>query len=239
ALAKEGAKVTLAARHEDALQQASARIAADASGAETLTIQADLSEPSDIQRVFDETQSKWGRVDILVNNLGGPPPGELQEFTDDQWQLAFDLNFRSAMRLNRLALPGMKEREFGRIISVLSKAIREPEDKLGLSTVARTALASYSKLLSLEVAGRGVTVNNVLPGNVETDRLRSVVSTQAKMANRTDGEQRAVRLAGVPAGRFGQPDEVGALIAFLASAHAGYLTGQNIAIDGGQIRAMW
>jgi 3-oxoacyl-[acyl-carrier protein] reductase len=239
ALAREGARVTLVARNAADVESAASQVAAMADGAEALAVAGDLSKPADIERVFNETQRKWGRVDILVNNLGGPPPGELQEFTDEQWQLAFDLNFNSAMRLNRLALPGMKERGHGRIISVLSKAIKEPEDKLGLSTVARTALASYSKLLALEVAANGVTVNNVLPGSIETDRLKSVIQTQAKMADRTIDEQRKVRQGNVPAGRFGMPEEAGALITFLASEPAAFITGQNIAIDGGQIKAMW
>ena len=246
-LAWQGARVTLVARHGADLEQAVERILAERQPAwefgvdreKLLTVEADLSDPADIERVYGETRGKWGQVDILVNNLGGPPPGELQEFTDEQWQLAFDLNFRSAMRLNRLALPGMKERSYGRIISVLSKTIKEPEDKLGLSTVARTALASYSKLLSLEVAANGVTVNNVLPGSIETDRLRSVIEVQAKAGGRTVEEQRAVRLRNVPAGRFGTPEEVAALILFLASDFAGFVTGQNIAIDGGQVKAMW
>ncbi|MDA0798231.1 MAG: SDR family oxidoreductase [Chloroflexi bacterium] len=237
-IAREGGKVTIVARHGDELEAAATRLRAQASDDAVLAVVGDLASPEDIQRVFDETVARWGRVDIVVNNLGGPPPGDLMDFTDDQWQSAFDLSFSSAMRMNRLVLPGMIERQHGRVIAVLSKTIKEPEDRLGLSTVARSALSSYSKLLAQDVAGNGITVNNVLPGSVATDRLQSVIGMQAKANDRTVEEQEAFRLASVPAGRFGDPAELGDLIAFLASARAGFITAQNIAADGGQIKGL-
>lgn len=237
-LAREGASVAIVARHGDELEQAAADIEAATGSDDVLAVVADLANADDTQRVFDSTMERWGRVDIVLNNLGGPPPGELQDFTDEQWHAAFELNFQSAVRLNRLVVPGMRERKHGRIVGVLSKTIKEPEDRLGLSTVARTAMSSYSKLLAQEVVGDGITVNNVLPGSVATGRLTSVIVAQAKANSRSIDEQTAVRLASVPAGRFGEPDEVGDLIAFLASGRAGYVTGQNIAIDGGQIKGL-
>jgi len=237
-LARDGSKVTLVARHGDELQTASSKLQLEVGGNAVLAVVGDLSDPADIQSVFDATIARWGRVDIIVNNIGGPPPGELMDFTDGQWQSAFDLNFSSAMRMNRLVLPGMIERQHGRIIAVLSKTIKEPEDRLGLSTVARSALSSYSKLLAQEVAGNGITVNNVLPGSVATDRLHSVIGMQAKANSRSIAEQEVFRLASVPAGRFGDPAELGDLIAFLASARAGFITAQNIAADGGQIKGL-
>ncbi len=239
ALAAEGACVTIVARHADELEQAAGALRSETSNDQVLAVAADLSEPDDIARVVSLTMERWGRVDIAVNNIGGPPPGELVDFTDEQWQAAFDLNFNSAMRLNRLVLPGMRERKHGRIISVLSKTIKEPEERLALSTVARTALASYSKLLALDVAADGITVNSVLPGSIETGRLQAVLAAQARTAGRTADEQRAVRLSSVAAARFGRPGEAGDLIAFLASDRAGFITGQNIGLDGGQVRAMW
>lgn len=237
-IASEGANVTIVARHADELEAAATALRAQSGADAVLAVVGDLANPDDIQRVYDETVARWGRVDIVVNNLGGPPPGDLMDFTDDQWQSAFDLSFSSAMRMNRLVLPGMIERNHGRIIAVLSKTIKEPEDRLGLSTVARSALSSYSKLLAQEVAANGITVNNVLPGSVATGRLQSVIGMQAKANERTVPEQEAFRLASVPAGRFGDPDELGDLIAFLASGRAGFITAQNIAADGGQIKGL-
>ncbi|MEK9659133.1 MAG: SDR family oxidoreductase [Chloroflexota bacterium] len=238
ALAREGAAVLLVARRPEPLALAADGLRAAVPDARVATIAADLAAPGDIERVAAAAQSAFGQVNIVVNNLGGPPPGEFTAFTDADWQNAFDVSFSSAVRLVRLVLPSMRERGWGRVVSVLSRTIKEPEDRLGLSTVVRTALAAWSKLLAAEVAAEGVTVNTVLPGSVETERLRSVIGVQAKANGRTVEAQRALRLAGVPMGRFGRPEEVGELIAFLASERAGFITGQHVAIDGGQTRGL-
>jgi 3-oxoacyl-[acyl-carrier protein] reductase len=184
-----------------------------------------------------EVTARWGRVDIVVVNLGGPPPGQPTELSDDDWQGAFELSFYSAVGLCRRVLPLMRRQERGRIISILSLSVRQPEDNLALSTVARTAVAAFMKTLSNEVAREGITVNTVLPGSIATERLQGVWEMQARFHGRDLANARDDRLALVPAGRFGAPKEVADLICFLGSERASFLTGLNIPIDGGQNRA--
>ena len=239
ALATEGASVTIVARNADDIERAAESLRRDTATESVLPIAADMADPDNIRSVVEQSRERWGRTDIVVNNIGGPPPGSLLDFTNDQWQLAFDLNFNSARRLNELVLPDMRARGFGRIVSVLSTTIKEPTAQLGLSTVARSALAAYAKLLALEVAADGITVNNVLPGSTETERLRSLVEAQAKAAGRTVEEQRELRLSSIPMQRFARPEEIGGFVAFLASERAAFLTGQHIAVEGGQLRGVW
>ena len=243
AFVREGAKVTVCARHADDLEAAAAELHAAAQETghgddSVLPVVADLSRAEDIERLVAETNSRWGRVDIVINNVGGPPPGLASELNDAQWQGGLELNFYSAVRLSHLVVPLMRERHWGRIINNLSMSIREPEDNLAISTVARSAVASYTKVLSGEVAKDGITVNNVLPGSIETGRLQAVAEMQARFHGRDPAHGLDDRRAGIPAGRFGRPEEVADLICFLASERAGFITGINVLIDGGQIRAM-
>ena len=237
ALAREGANVTLVARNGEELEAAAAEVRAASSDGQALPIAADLAQPGDIERVVRETTGRWGRVDVVVNNLGGPPPGQPTELTDEQWQAAMDLNFYSAVRMNRLVVPLMRERAYGRVVAVLSLSIKQPEDNLALSTVSRTATAAYAKVLSTEVARDGITVNNILPGSIETGRLQAVAEMQARFHNRPMEGAMEDRQALVAARRFGQPGEVADLICFLASERAGFITGLSIPVDGGQLRA--
>ncbi len=239
AFVREGAKVVICARHADDLEAAAAELRAAAPhGDSVLPVVADLSRAEDIERLVAETNSRWGRVDIAINNVGGPPPGLASELIDAQWQVGLELNFYSAVRLSHLVVPLMRERRWGRIINNLSMSIREPEDNLAISTVTRSAVASYTKILSGEVAKDGITVNNVLPGSIETGRLQAVAEMQARFHGRDPAHGLDDRRAGIPAGRFGRPEEVADLICFLASDRAGFITGINVLIDGGQIRAM-
>lgn len=237
-LAEEGANVVLCARDSEALEEASVDVVARSSAKQVFTITADMSKSDDIERVFNETMTKWGRIDIAIANVGGPPPGQPTEVTDEQWQAGLELNFMSAVRLSRLAIPVMKKQAYGRIITILSLAIKQPEDNLALSTVSRTATAAFLKTLSTEVASYGITVNAILPGSVETGRLQGVAEMQARFHQRDIANAMKDRLELVPAARFGQPEEVGNLIAFLASERSGFITGLNIPVDGGQLKAM-
>jgi len=172
--------------------------------------------------------------DILINNAGGPPPGDFRNWTREDWIKAIDANMLSAIELIRLTVDGMSERRFGRIVNITSHMVKSPLGFLGLSNGARSGLTGFVGGLAREVAGEGVTVNNLLPGQFDTDRLRS---NHEKMAALRGSELEKVRenaRAGIPAGRFGTPDEFGAACAFLCSEGAGYITGQNILLDGGQ-----
>ena len=238
ALAREGAMITLCARDPDILEEAAAEARAISSPGQVLSVIADMASPGGIERAVDATMAEWGQVDIAVANVGGPPPGQSTQVTDEQWQSGLELNFMSAVRLSRLVIPVMRARRYGRIIVMLSLSIKQPEDNLSLSTVARTATAAFLKTLSNEVAQDGVTVNSVLPGSVETGRLQAVAEMQARFHGRDVAAAMEDRLRLVPAGRFGRPEEVADLIAFLASERAGFITGLSIPIDGGQFRGV-
>ncbi|CAM4320856.1 SDR family oxidoreductase [Deinococcus marmoris] len=212
-LIRLGAQVTLAARHEDTL-----KAAADAIGARWVV--ADVSTQEGVSAAVQEA----GDVDILVSNAGGPPPGKPSEVTEDAWQAGYDTTFLSTVRLANAVLTGMRERQWGRIIAVTSLTVGRPSPALPVSNAMRAAVTNYLRTLALEVAADGVTCNTVAPGYTATDRLKALNSSPDDAARLT---------ARIPARRFGQPNEVGAAIAFLATHEAAYMTGQELLVDGG------
>ncbi|OLV16455.1 SDR family oxidoreductase [Deinococcus marmoris] len=212
-LIRLGARVTVAARHEDTL-----RTAADAIGARWVV--ADVSTPEGVSAAVREA----GDVDILVSNAGGPPPGKPSEVSEAAWQAGYDTTFLSTVRLANAVLAGMRERKWGRIIAVTSLTVGRPSPTLPVSNAMRAAVTNYLRTLALEVAADGVTCNTVAPGYTATDRLKALNSSPA------DAEKLTAR---IPARRFGQPNEVGAAIAFLATNEAAYITGQELLVDGG------
>ncbi|MFM2153370.1 MAG: hypothetical protein RL199_1805, partial [Pseudomonadota bacterium] len=189
-----------------------------------LSIACDVSQPGASRRLVAEVEEKLGSLDVLVLNTGGPPKGVFSELTDAQWHEAFQSLWMSAVEAMQAALPGMRQRRWGRILLVTSVAAKEPMAALTLSNGLRAGLLGLAKSLSDEVAADGVTVNCLLPGYTDTERLRQLQVPAEKM------------LAAVPAKRVGRPEEFAALAAFLASEHAGYVTGQSIAADGGWLR---
>jgi 3-oxoacyl-[acyl-carrier protein] reductase len=237
ALVREQANVTICARHEQELELARQDLCAATPEARVLAVQADLSSADGVSRVVERTLERWGRIDIVVNNVGGPPPGQAAGFSDQQWLSAFELNFFSLVRMCREVLPVMRQRRWGRIINVLALSVRQIEENLALSTVTRTAAAAYAKNLADEVAPDEITVNNILPSSVETERLQMVMEMQARHRGLDAADARKERLARVPVGRFGRPDEIAALACFLASEHAGFITGTTLLFDGGTLRA--
>lgn len=237
ALAQEGCRVVIAARSVDPLHQAAAEIA-HATGADILPIPADVSQATDLQRLFEATCKAFGQVDILVNNAGGPRPGVFTDMEDEDWLQAVELNLMSAIRLTRLVLPGMRARRWGHIINITSLAVKQPIPNLILSNAVRAAVVAMAKTLADEVAAEGITVNNVCPGYMLTDRVKALVEAQAH-AEDTSMEAILQRtIADIPAGRIGQPEELAALIAFLASQQAAYITGTTIQVDGGRYRGL-
>jgi 3-oxoacyl-[acyl-carrier protein] reductase len=236
-LAVEGASIVICARGEEALKAARERISAE-TGATVYAISADLSRYEDVKRVATGALKKLGRVDVLVNNAGGPPAGPFESHDWSTWQTAVDLTLRSTVEMTRPILVGMKERGWGRIINVTSMAAKQPVENLILSNSIRAAVHGFARTLANEVAEFGITVNNILPGYTRTERVESLARATAKR----DGIDSAAVLTrferDVPMRRLGEPAEFAALAAFLASERASYITAQSIAVDGGWIRGL-
>jgi 3-oxoacyl-[acyl-carrier protein] reductase len=236
-LAAEGARLVLCARGAEALNTTRDQIA-KTTGAAVVAVQADLTKAEDIGRVFAAGMEKFDRVDILVTNNGGPPTGQFESLSQEHWEAATRLTLYSAIELTRHALPGMKERGWGRILNITSIAVKQPVENLMLSNSLRAALTGFSRTLASEVANLGITVNNIMPGYTRTERLEEL----AQMLAEKEGISRAAFAARweeeIPIGRLGEPREFAALAAFLVSERASYITGQSIAVDGGWIRSL-
>ncbi len=228
ALAREGVKLTILARNVGPLEATAAEIR-QASGAEVVTVVADVTTPEGRAAAL----AACPEPDILVNNAGGPPAGDFREWSEKEWQAAVNANMITPIMLIRSVIDGMIARRFGRIVNITSGAVKMPIANLGLSNGARTGLTGFVAGLARQVAKHNVTINNLLPGSFDTDRLRSVMAAVARQSNRPLDEVLRERANQTPAGRFGTADEFGAACAFLCGARAGYIVGQNVLIDGG------
>jgi 3-oxoacyl-[acyl-carrier protein] reductase len=227
ALAREGCAVVLNGRDPDALAEAHARIAD--SGASVASVVADVSTREGRAALIAAAP----HADILVTNNAGPSPGRFADWDETAWLAALEANMLSAIMLIRALVPGMRVRRFGRIVNVTSAMVKSPQLQMGLSTASRAGLTAFAKALSRDVARDNVTVNNLLPERIETDRLRGMIDRVAKHRGLSPEAARAEMLKPVPAGRFGTPEEFGDACAFLCSAQASYITGQNLQVDGG------
>jgi 3-oxoacyl-[acyl-carrier protein] reductase len=236
-LAREGANVVICARDKKVIAAAAEKIAGQ-TGFGALGIAADVSESGSAEKVIGVAVESFGGVDILVNNAGGPPAGSFDHHDDQAWSRAAELNLMSAVRFSRTAIPHMRRKRWGRIINITSVAVKQPVEGLILSNAVRAAVVGMAKTLSNELAGDGILVNNVCPGFIETDRSVSLVRGRAEQEGTTYEEQLAKLSSTIPLGRMGQPSELAALIAFLASERAGYVTGATIQVDGGLMRAI-
>ena len=237
ALGAEGASLVICARGTDVLEEAGHGIA-QRTGAEVEMVAADVATAEGIARAWQHARDRFGRVDVLVTNAGGPPSGPFETHEWDVWQQAVELTLRSAVELTRLVLPGMKERRWGRILNVTSIAVKQPVDGLMLSNSLRAAVTGFARTLANEVARYGITVNNMLPGYTRTERVEQLnAATAAREGVTVEDVSRRIE-AQIPMRRLGEPQEFAALAAFLASEQAAYITGQSIAVDGGWIRSL-
>ncbi|MHB8648026.1 MAG: SDR family oxidoreductase [Thermomicrobiales bacterium] len=236
-LAEEGTNLVICARGEEVLQQTAAEIR-QKTGVTVVTVAADLSKEADCTRVIETAQREFGGLDILVNNAGGPPPGFFMDFTDAQWEAGFETNFMSAVRLIRLAIPIMQARGGGRVINIVSYSVKQPIENLIISNSIRAAVIGLTKTLSQQFGKDGITFNNVLPGTILTDRVRQTSRTQAEREGISVDEVIERGGKSVPMGRIGQPDDLGSLVVYLASARAEWLTGTSTQIDGGAYKGL-
>src|SRR6266478_1167763 len=227
-LAREGVSVTILARGREALEAAADEIR-KATGVKVTVVVTDITTEAGRQAAL----AACPNPDILINNAGGPPPGDFRNFTHDMWIAAVEANMLTPIELIKATADGMIGRRFGRIVNITSSAVKAPIDVLGLSNGARSGLTGFIAGLARKVARQGVTINNILPGSFDTDRLRSNMALRAKSADKPIEEIARSMQQANPSGRFGTPAEFGALCAYVCSVQAAYITGQNLLIDGG------
>jgi len=228
ALVREGVEVTLNGRDRATLNAAAQAIRA-ATGVAVHAVAGDITAEATRAALI----ARCPEPDILINNAGGPPPGDFRRWSIDDWHRALDANMLAPIAMIALVLDGMVARRWGRIVNITSGAVKAPIATLGLSNGARAGLTGFVAGLARQVAAKGVTINNLLPGPFETDRLRANIAARAKEGESYDAAAGRERAA-IPAGRFGAPDEFGAACAFLCGSHAGFITGQNLLLDGGK-----
>jgi len=238
-LAEEGAHLVLVARDETALLDARRRLLELGGEQQIVVVPADLSVKEDVDRMLSFVRRECGVVDILVHNTGGPPPGVFLDHDDEAWDAAYAGLLLSVVRVVRGLLPGMIEHGWGRLILNTSFTVREPADRLILSNVFRTGVVALAKTLAREVASDGITVNCVCPGSFDTQRLRSIFDEQAAASNRSRDDISNEWRKRIPLGRFLRPEELGDLVAFLASDLAGGITGGTFPIEGGMLHGLF
>ena len=237
ALAAEGATVSMASRDAARVEAAAASIAEETK-ADVMGVAADVRSAEAIALWFETTQQRFGGVDLLFTNSGGPPAGTALSFDDAAWQSAFELLLQSAIRMIRLAVPSMALRGAGSIVIPTSASVKEPIPNLALSNVLRASVAALSKTLAVELAPQHIRVNHLIPGRIATDRVRELDEINSKKLGITVEEQQKRAASAIPLGRYGDPDEFGRAAVFLFSEAANYITGATLQVDGGLIRSV-
>ncbi len=228
ALAKEGVEVVISARGAEALN-ATAEEIRKATGVKVTAVACDVTTEEGRKQIL----AACPNPDILINNAGGPPPGDFKDFTSDDWRKAVEWNMITPLALIKATVYGMMDRGFGRIVNITSQSVKAPIPSLELSNGARAGLTGAVAVMARRAVKRNVTINALLPGPFDTDRLKGSTKKMAELQGVSIEEAMNQRKSAVPAGRFGTPDEFGAAAAFLCSAHAGFITGQNLLLDGG------
>ncbi len=237
-VAQAGARVSIAAPTEPRVHE-SAEVLRAETGAEVISTVFDARDGKAIIHWRDTTLSAFGGIDGLVVNAAGPPAGKFDDFNDDDWQSAYELTLLSSVRMIRAVLPTMRENRAGSIITVTSTSVKEPIDILLLSNVMRSGVTSLAKSLSRQLAPEGIRVNNLVPGAINTDRLRGLIKTEAERSGKPEAELWSARAATIPMGRVGEADEFGEAGAFLLSDASSYITGQTLVVDGGAVKTVW
>ncbi len=236
-LAAAGAKLVLCSRNAENINNTANEIT-EATGAEVFPSPADVSKADEVARLVQSGIEKFGRIDILVTNSGGPPAGQFESFSHEDWEAATRLLLFSAVELARNVLPSMKERRWGRILNITSIAVKQPVENLILSNSLRAAVTGFARTLANEVAPLGITVNNIMPGYTRTERIEELSRMMAEKEGISPAEFVARWEKEIPMRRLGEPREFAALVAFLVSERASYITGTSIPVDGGWIRAL-
>ena len=227
-LAREGAKLIINGRNKVNLENTKKELET-ISGAEVLALAGDLSNDHERERIIKNSLESYDHIDILITNTGGPPSGKFEDFKQEDWDKTYKSLLVSVVGLINGFLPGMKQQRWGRIIAITSQAVKQPVNNLVLSNSVRASVAGLMKTLSNEFGIHNITVNNVMPGYTETDRLKKLVEKNSSFANAKNE---------IPLGRFGTPEEFAAAVTFLASERASYITGVSLAVDGGWIKSM-
>ena len=237
-LAKEGVNLTICSRNKEKINLVKNEIK-EISDVKIVAIEADLSSEKDINNLFKEAKQELKTIDILINNNGGPPPSTFEELSDDDWQKTFNGTMMSAIRLSKLTLPDMKKNKWGRVINISSVSVKTPVNGLFLSNSIRMGVLGWAKALSDEVAPYGITVNTVCPGTTKTERIEDILNAQSESTGKNKKELEEAIANNIPMQRIGEATDLSALITFLASEKASYMTGLAVQVDGGSARTFY